>query len=246
MEKSKDRAAAFLNSLPRHVKSAPIIEAIVGANGTDLLEAIFDVDVDPEQLEPLFGSDDFFERAQILTQHSEQGRSRTASVAGTKDTTAPPTSPKPQVDTINLPSSNSLQTRAALPRNGPSTTGETEPNKLRKRSQTPARPVSTGGHLMALEEEPANFQSPLARLFSSAQRKPPRPIDYAPSNIAFEEALIGIKRLEGAVERIEAEQGEKGYVQKLRADVKELQVRSLRCSNGRSAYKMYIGATSKD
>jgi len=72
------------------------------------------------------------------------------------------------------------------------------------------------------EEAQMGFQSPIARLFSSAQRKPPRPIDYAPGSVALDETLIGIRRLEGMVE--ELKDNDKASVQKLRGDVKELQV----------------------
>jgi len=72
------------------------------------------------------------------------------------------------------------------------------------------------------EEAQTNFQSPLARLFSSATRRPPRPIDYAPSHVGVEEALIGIRKLEGMVEGLKED---KGAVIKIRSDMKELQVR---------------------
>ena len=222
MERSKDRATAFLNSLPRHIKTAPIIEAIVGVNGTDLLDAIFDVDVDPSQLEPLFSNENYFERAQIITQRSDPGGSTT--VVGNKDGD---TTSTPANDLLNvpLPPPSPRVPRTTPTSAGPSSlTVQVETNRLRKRSQPrAARPVSMGGPLMTFDEEAQmGFQSPIARLFSSAQRKPPRPIDYAPGSVALDETLIGIRRLEGMVE--ELKDNDKASVQKLRGDVKELQV----------------------
>jgi len=276
IERSKDRTAALFHRLPRKIKTVPLIEALIGTNGSDLLEAIFDVDVDEAHLEPLFdpGEDDFFDRAQILTQQSagvqsdpsRVGRSRSRSNApsvsivpvdntGTaaKDqqpasalrtpnpdalSVPPPLSPPPTRGRGGGGSAGAAAASAGVPRspavaiaggsNGgtaPAGGGAADQNRLRKRSQTPAtRPQSTGHMaLMSYDEETqAGFQSPLARLFSSAVRRPPRPIDYAPSQVPTEEALIGIRRLEVMVEGLKED---KGTVSKIRSDMKELQVR---------------------
>jgi hypothetical protein len=224
VERSKDRATAFLNNLPRHIKTAPIIEAIVGANGTDLLDAIFDVDVDPSQLDPLFSNENYFERAQILTQHSDPGGSGPTSAVGSNDGQGIP-APTNDLLTVPVPPPSPRVPKSPNANPGPSgLTAQAESNRLRKRSQTPAaRPVSMGGQLMAFDEDAqVGFQSPLARLFSSAQRKPPRPIDYAPGSVGLEEALISIRRLEGMVQGLK-EDNDKAFVQKLRGDIKELQ-----------------------
>ncbi|KIM33297.1 hypothetical protein M408DRAFT_326068 [Serendipita vermifera MAFF 305830] len=235
VERSKLRAAALFNSLPRNIRDVPLIEALIGANGTDLLDAIFDVDVDEGHLEPLFAEDDYLDRAHILTQQSIQSdpaRSKPASVinVGKELPTAPaqqnpdalrvpPPLPSPRV-----PRSPGVASGSGGASVAPS--GEAGQNRLQKRSQTPAtRPMSTGPILMTYEGEPTNYQSPLARLFSSAARRPPRPIDYAPSQVPVEEALIGIKRLEGMIEGLKED---KGAVAKVRSDMKELQERQAR------------------
>jgi len=231
MERSKDRAVALFNRVPRNIRDVPLIEALIGVNETDLLEAIFNVDVDEEHLEPLFSPDeDFFDRAHILTQQSDPGRSKAASAVGNgKEPASAPRLLNP--DGLGVPSS--LPPPGGAPRSPATVSGsgggaapagnETGPKRLRKRSQTPAtRPPSVGQPLMTYDEE-NNLQSPLARLFSSAVRRPPRPIDYAPSHVAVEEALIGIRRLEGMMEGLKED---KGTVNKLRSDMKELQVRS--------------------
>ncbi|PVF95960.1 hypothetical protein CPB86DRAFT_763124 [Serendipita vermifera] len=233
-EKSKDRATAFFNSLPRHIKTVPLVEALIGAKGTDLLEAIFDVDANENSLEPLFSPEDnFFERAQIMTQQSataqtEPGRSRTTSVAD------PNSNGQPRIEALTIPTSPPRQPRSAVV---PSTSNlgglitpsnASDSNRLRKRSQTPARarPVSMAQPIIEYDEDvQPEFRSPLARLFSSAARKPPRPIDYGPSNVGVEEALIAIKKMEGMVEGLKED---RTAAQRLRADVKELQERQAR------------------
>jgi hypothetical protein len=226
----------------------------VGAKGTDLLEAIFDVDANEGSLDPLFSPEEnFFERAQIMTQQSatgqtEPGRSRTTSVAGgtnplnntNVNTTANNTIKDPnsngqlRIEALNIPTSPPRQPRSAIV---PSTSGiggvitpsnTSESNRLRKRSQTPARarPISMVQPIIEYDEDvQPEFRSPLARLFSSAARKPPRPIDFAPSNTGVEEALIAIKKMEGMMESLKED---RSMAQKLRADVKELQERQAR------------------
>jgi hypothetical protein len=235
VERSKDRAAALFNSLPRNIRDVPLVEALIGVNGTDLLEAIFDVDVDEDHLEPLFSpEEDFFDRAQILTQHSavqsDPARSRATSITGNgKDPESTPRLVTSGGLAVPPPLPPHRQPRSPVVASGSGSVaappeGEAGKNRLRKRSQTPAtRPPSTKQALMTYEEEAqTNFQSPLARLFSSAARRPPRPIDYAPSHVGVEEALIGIRKLEGMVEGLKED---KGVVTKIRSDMKELQVR---------------------
>ena len=212
----------------------PLIEALVGANGTDLLDAIFDIDVDEELLEPLFTDDDYFDRAHILTQQSVQsdpGRSRAASIINIQREPPPATPAQLNPDALRVPPPlpSPRMPRSTVVASASGSAGVITPsgeatgqNRLRKRSQTPAtRPPSTGQALMTYEEEQTNYQSPLARLFSSAARRPPRPIDYAPSHVPVEEALIGIRRLEGMMEGLKED---KGAVTKIRGEMKELQV----------------------
>ncbi|KAG8819153.1 hypothetical protein FRC17_010586 [Serendipita sp. 399] len=290
MEKSKDKANAFFNRLPRQIKTVPFVEALMGGNAAEVLEAIFEIGLDEDDLEPLFNPEDnYFERAQILTQHSDPGRSRPSSAAGGAKEAAPPT-PKQGVVVIEPASSTengqARPSEAAAAGGGGSSGGLTVPgttttdgggggptattsasmlglvpvplpnqsgtdsNRLRKRSPTPAAvrlPASPGrtsagtgagtssSRLVVYDEDyQPEFQSPLARLFSSATRKPPRPIDFAPSHAGVEEALIGIRRLEGMVEALreekekEMEKEDRGAVGRMRADMKELQERQAR------------------
>ena len=44
-ESGKDAAYSFYNSLPRHIKNIPLVEALVGSASNDLYDAIFEVEV---------------------------------------------------------------------------------------------------------------------------------------------------------------------------------------------------------
>lgn len=210
----------------------------------ELLEAIFEVDINDNELEALFSHEEnFFDRAQILTQMSEPSKSRASSVEPTHKQDASSGQSSQQLQTENLKISISspspqLSKPAVPPSPAPGTSATSangqsqlfqaaqEQSRLRKRAQKPGpRPVSQPPGSLAPwdEEEEMNFRSPLARLFSSATRRPPRPIDYAPSNTGVEEALIGIKRLEGMIESL---RDDRGTAQKLKADLNELQVRT--------------------
>lgn len=220
------------------------MEALVGASGMELLEAIFEVDIHDHELEPLFShQDNFFERAQILTQHSDHDRSRSSSVPArsrtnsvgakqdpttTQEGLKVPPSPNPQI--VKMPGSPTVGASGTGNGQAQTSTSAQEASKLRKRSRTPAqRPQSSAqaaSLLAPFDEEDelpgTSSRSPLARLFSSAARRPPRPIDFAPSNAGVEDALIGIKRLEVMVEGLK---DDGGMTKKLRADLNELQVR---------------------
>jgi hypothetical protein len=54
---SKDAAQSLFNSLPRHIKNMPLVEALVGSSSNDLFDAIFDVEFDDNDYE-LFGDSD--------------------------------------------------------------------------------------------------------------------------------------------------------------------------------------------
>lgn len=221
MEKSKDRAAALFNTLPRNIKNVPLIDALMGRGGADLLDAIFEVEVLPEHVDPLFsGEDNYFERAQILTQQSASvvaGNEPAESVHSVKQT-PDGTLKKDQLD---VPPSG-----GPSPMVTPSQTLGASSNRLQKQ-RTPT-PMTRQGPLMTFEEEAqTNFSSPLSRLFS--KRAPSRPLDFSnevgpgSASAGIEEAVVGIRKMEGLLEAMKEDKN-KVPVQQLRADVKELQV----------------------
>lgn len=58
-ETGRDAAQSIFNSLPRHIKNMPLVEALVGSSSNDLYDAIFDVEVTSE-MELFDESDDDF------------------------------------------------------------------------------------------------------------------------------------------------------------------------------------------
>ncbi|KAF8072069.1 receptor-activated Ca2+-permeable cation channel [Lyophyllum atratum] len=56
-ETGREAAQSLFNSLPRHIKQMPLVEALVGSSNSDIYEAIFDVDLTSE-MDPFDDSDD--------------------------------------------------------------------------------------------------------------------------------------------------------------------------------------------
>ncbi|KAL4263192.1 Transient receptor potential calcium channel [Pleurotus pulmonarius] len=57
-ESGLDAAHNLFNSLPRQIKTMPIIEALVGSSSNDLYEAIFDLDIPQQEFDDLFDGED--------------------------------------------------------------------------------------------------------------------------------------------------------------------------------------------
>ncbi|KAF8638246.1 hypothetical protein AX17_002268 [Amanita inopinata Kibby_2008] len=78
----RDAAHSLFNSLPRHIKNIPLVEALVGSTASDVYEAIFDVDV-TEDFELFNDSDEegpgprfHRSREDIISRRSPTPRSR--------------------------------------------------------------------------------------------------------------------------------------------------------------------------
>jgi hypothetical protein len=67
---AEDGGSTFYNSLPRHIKNMPLVEALVGSASNDLFDAIFDVEVD-EDLDP-FETDDELEDGPALRSYKSR------------------------------------------------------------------------------------------------------------------------------------------------------------------------------
>jgi hypothetical protein len=71
-EHSRGFSQSIFNSLPRHIKNMPIVEALVGSTAADLYEAIFDVELSHDD-EALFSDDDDIENFHPLrSYHSRE------------------------------------------------------------------------------------------------------------------------------------------------------------------------------
>jgi len=57
-ENSRKTASNFYNSLPRHLKTMPLIEALVGTRAQTLYDAIFEVEIEPDQAQDIFNDSD--------------------------------------------------------------------------------------------------------------------------------------------------------------------------------------------
>jgi hypothetical protein len=77
-ESGKDAAQALYNSLPRQIKNVALIEAIVGSNSNDVLDAVFEVGAQEARIPfQTRASDDLPRSAGILSEASiERGRPR--------------------------------------------------------------------------------------------------------------------------------------------------------------------------
>ncbi|KIY63536.1 hypothetical protein CYLTODRAFT_426026 [Cylindrobasidium torrendii FP15055 ss-10] len=66
----KDAAQSLFQSLPRHIKNMPFVEAIVGSTSNDLYEAIFDVEHDHADADIFQDADSIDERPQLRSYNS--------------------------------------------------------------------------------------------------------------------------------------------------------------------------------
>ncbi|RDB26026.1 Calcium channel YVC1 [Hypsizygus marmoreus] len=71
-ESGRDAAQSLFNSLPRHIKNMPLVEALVGSSSNGVYEAIFDVDFTSE-MELFDDSDDDFPTLQSFQSSTRNG-----------------------------------------------------------------------------------------------------------------------------------------------------------------------------
>ncbi|KAI0067204.1 hypothetical protein BV25DRAFT_1911871 [Artomyces pyxidatus] len=149
IQSTQSAAQSVYHSLPRSVKSLPILEALMGTNANDIYEAIFDVDVEEEE-----GDDDEF--------FSEDPHVGLRSWASREDgTRTPPSSGVPVVHTPDRPGAGRGGRSSSFPRSP--VHGSPRPRKIS------LRPPS----LAAAAEVPTQTtRSPLSRLFGSRLGEP--------------------------------------------------------------------------
>lgn len=105
-ESGKDAAYSFYNSLPRHIKNIPLVEALVGSASNDLYDAIFEVEV-AEDFDIFDESDDdapalrsFDSRENIRASGTSPGpelRKRPSSLSVSRAGPSPKASPRQRV-----------------------------------------------------------------------------------------------------------------------------------------------------
>ncbi|KAL0954798.1 hypothetical protein HGRIS_003745 [Hohenbuehelia grisea] len=165
-ESGKDAAQSLFNSLPRHIKTMPIVEALVGSTTNDLYEAIFDLD-DPRAQAPSLFDD---------TEDEDGGNPGLRSIASR--------------DSMNISVRPSTPTGTRRP---PSSTRTPHRERVSART-SPRRPVSNVLAPLALGSDDQagvstlteDQRSPLAKLFGARPQVEP----VAESSVRRVEALL--------------------------------------------------------
>lgn len=198
----KDAAYSFYNSLPRHIRNIPLVEALVGSASNDLYDAIFEVEV-AEDFDIFDESDDdapalrsFDSREDIRASGTSPGperRKRPPSLNGSRVGSSPQASPRQQFISTLSPDD--------IPQASP-----------RRRVISTLSPNDVFASPDAIT---TSFRSPLARLFS--QRSP---VDGPPVGEA------SLKRIETLLDDVRSLP-----VQRLKEEMKELQDRQARIEN---------------
>ena len=201
-ESSKDAAQSLFNSLPSHIKHMPLIEALVGSTSNDVFDAIFGVDVDEHDYDIFDDSDGEQNVPHLRSLHSREN------MRG-RETRSRSRSPVPHIRTRGPTNLGSSPTRCdpSSPRKSP-----------RHRGLKSLPPVD--GSLPELVASPASAsaRSPLAQLFGS-RFSSELPATSSTPTVNTDASVRQIELLLEAVGQLP--------VQKLKEEMKELQVRSI-------------------
>ncbi|RXW22827.1 hypothetical protein EST38_g3005 [Candolleomyces aberdarensis] len=240
-ENSIDVAQSLFNSLPRHIKNMPLVEALVGSTTNDLFEAIFDVELNDEY--DLFDGYDEDDRLALRSQHSREtlgargkgenrstprktrlSMSRSPAPGGTPRRRRSPSSVK-----VSLSEASPIEpaSTSELPQQAPSlptsptgsNTNFTAERRNRLRVQSMLSPTDTTVLSPEVYTSTSSSRSPLARLFNN---KYPTEQQVAASSVADS----NIRRIETLLEDVKDLP-----VQKLKDEMKELQDRQARIEN---------------
>ncbi|GLB44838.1 putative receptor-activated Ca2 -permeable cation channel [Lyophyllum shimeji] len=101
-ETGREAAQTLFNSLPRHIKHMPLMEALVESSSNDVYEAIFEVDVTSE-IDPFEDSDEEGPFLRSLHSRENVGGGRLAPSAGGAATPSPRASPRSKNLNLALP-----------------------------------------------------------------------------------------------------------------------------------------------
>ncbi|KAG6879686.1 hypothetical protein C0992_012984 [Termitomyces sp. T32_za158] len=134
----RDAAQSFFNSLPRHIKHMPLVEALVGSSSNDIYDAIFDVEVSSD-MDPFEGEED--EMPMLRSFYSR--------------------------DTLNVVAPNSPSTRRRPLPSGASSASIHDSPKPKHNPSLPTETLLSMEGLGASTSVSENNRSPLARLFSA-------------------------------------------------------------------------------
>ena len=236
-ETSKDAAQSLFNSLPRHIKNMPLIEALVGSASNDLFDAIFDVEVNDDDYQLFDESDLDFPALRSLNSRENVRVGRSAESANSTRTRSNNTgkrrprsasiSPSPHIRT-RRPTSSRLSDQ-----------GRSEETSAKNSPKFPTLALTDLGDVVASPDflSPASTLSPLARVFGSrfpsvesGQVAGSNPDTAGTARVA-RVAAQAATTAEATMKQIELLlQNLNGLpVQKLKEEMKELQVRFRLC-----------------
>ncbi|PPR00897.1 hypothetical protein CVT24_000382 [Panaeolus cyanescens] len=209
-ETGKDAAQSFFNSLPRHIKNMPLVEALVGSTSDDIYDAIFEVNDEGSDIFQGYGDD--FDHPTLRSIHSRENiRGR----AGRGASVSPvPRIRKQRPTSIGQTDSRSSRSPRASPKPRASGLESLAPIDVASpEAMTPVTPV----------------RSPLSRLFgarfNSANAQETSPVAQLAAQAAAnsQNSVRHIEQLLEAVHELP--------VKKLRDEMKELQDRQARIEN---------------
>jgi hypothetical protein len=173
VEKSKDKIAQFYHTLPRQLRSVPLLEALMRNNGTNLMGAIFEIDLPSDEMGNLFPEEtNSFDLSRRTSRMSVTAADRNLEV---------PQSP-----------TSFTRRRSRTPsRRGVSRPPPVNATSLAVAASTPAPPAD--------QDPPVQhdiYDSPLTRLFSRRSMVP----KHSDANMGWEEAIGSFKRVETLLE----------------------------------------------
>ncbi|KAF8199535.1 receptor-activated Ca2+-permeable cation channel [Pholiota molesta] len=218
-ESSKDAAQSLFNSLPRHIKNMPLMEALVGSASNDLYDAIFEVEIDDEDYDIFDDSDAEHDSPHLYSQHSHENLRNGAR------------SPRRPTSLSRLTGGGASGRDSSPTRNSP---------KQRVLSPAALAPIDVrvppeGAPSPAL----SNNRSPLARLFSSrfpsiaTSSSTAAAPETSNSALAAEAVVQAAANSETSLRHIESllDAVSQLPVHKLKEEMKELQDRQARIEN---------------
>lgn len=229
-ETGKEAVQTLFNSLPRHIKSMPLVEALVGSSSNDLFDAIFDVEVDDDDYELFGDSDADMDMPALRSLHSKENlksnidRGNVTPTKGSRNGKNRRESPSPvPLIRTRQPSRGRISSER-----GESSSAQNSP-RLRRLSLSQLNTDELINSPEVVTTTTMSNRSPLAKLFTSRFLSPPTtghfpreesasPVVRVPSQAAAS-AEVSVRQIATLLENVK-----ELPVQKLKDEMKELQV----------------------
>jgi len=232
-ETGKEAAQSLFNSLPRQIKSMPLVEALVGSSSNDLFDAIFEVEIDDDDYELFGDSDADMDLPALRSLHSKENLKSNidrGNVTPTKESRSGKNrhespSPVPLIRT-RQPTRGRISSEQL--QRGESSSAQNSP-RLRRLSLSQLNTDEVVNSPDLVTTTTMSNRSPLAKLFASRFLSPPAtgnfprenstsPVVRVPSQAATS-AEVNVRQIATLLENVK-----ELPVQKLKDEMKELQV----------------------